>query len=233
MNLIKTILLSAAVYMFAKKDGESKVQDLEKKMEEILDQTEKAIREANEERDKAEQFTRGDLADRISCYLYLTASRVNNSGNTWNTKYILEVKNNGTLPFRFSAVRVFWSVKGYTSKLIPWQQGSYTVQPGKSVEVTLKGFYLKKAFNSVPDIQRIESYFKTRNGQRFNEELELECDAEFIVTSQAVAETKAIKGFKGRLTGYHYGYIYHPYTTINGDELTKFDNPAETTTTTE
>lgn len=219
MNIVKTILLAGAAYMFSREENSSKIEDLEKRISQLIAENFQAEDAMQQLRDEYE----GDLKGRLECFLTVRASRISWWGDYWNSGFQLMVKNIGTQPITISAIRVFWTVDSQTSILSPWTTSAYTIQPDTSKTITLYGFKNKNHFKTIQEIKDIEQQFKdsgeNKTTKEYNRRLTVVADADFVQSVNGRNMYRSLKNIPGIMIGMIDGRIFDPHRFENGTEI--------------
>ena len=219
MKGLKVILLgAAALYAFKDKifgggSADSTIDELKQKIDELeVDLVDKE-RELEDEKNKAA----GELAGQLNCYMTVRLSHI--AYNEWNSGFDLLVKNTGQVTRYISAVRVFWTVGGYTSTWSPWTTDAYTLKPGASVKIILKGTCVRRLFNSIAQIDAVRKMFGTaKSGNEYTKQVPISCEADFILSSNGELFHQQLKDFDGKAYAYTDERIIYPYTQTNGKD---------------
>lgn len=221
MNTLKVIALGAAAYFAFGKDGGSykkKIEDLEKR----LDEAAATAATAQEDMQKLKDQYEGDLRDRVTVMVRGAVSRISWWGDYWNSEFRMNVTNTSPVNITLAGVRLYWTVNGLKSRLIPWTTSSYVIKPKETVTVILYGFQNENHFNSVAEIKEIEKIFKdsgeNKEKQTYKKVLPMLCEADFVLVQNGQKYKYALKNIPGTLTGYTDGRVFDPHKSLLNQE---------------
>ena len=232
MNIVTTILLVGAAYLYlsGRKEQErlnNVIDDLNKKNDELA--ADLVVSESKND-DLKDEFL-GDLKDRITCVMRAYVSRINPmyKGRFWNSEFLLDIKNISSQPITIGAIRVFWSVEGRKSSLVPWTTSTYTINPGQKITIRLYGFNNKNHFLNDSDIDYIQSElisegFNPTIRDQYMHAIRMNCEMDVVQVANGqkfahVYKGKDGKGFNGALYAHTDGRVYSPFKWENGTDI--------------
>ena len=215
MNTGKIILLlGAAYYLFKDKLNLGNIFDYNSQVEELkgeIDALNAEIIQKEDEHDAYVNQVEGDLKDRLECTLTAKIWNVSvgefmNPGmkHLWNSLYWLKIKNKGSMPINIRGVRVFWTVLNRGSNRVPWVTGSWTIQPGSTIELKLYGFLSRKHFPNDSDIEYMTlkltaGGFQSDDRMAYAKKYPITAEADFLVNANGTVKRQVLKNIPGTL----------------------------------